>query len=220
MCSSLREALAPAVYDVMTVDRLIVTERSTLADMAKTSGDPQAREKLEGSGAMNMMRTRLSAAVVATARNLGAVDALLKERTADSAANADDRRALADVQTALRRVAKEQNEALNTVAGYLETELQGQMRTEYDSQLLEAVGPVGGSAKLQPPLTGSGLQMNEPIPVFDRRTLLTNDTAFGRTVYDELSRSLARHQQMIAKSESAVSPSIVKLAAKCGGTKP
>jgi hypothetical protein len=217
ICSSLRQVIAPAVYDLMAVDRILVSERVTLADMGKQSRDPQAGDKIEGSAAMNLMRTRLSADIKATARNLMTVEALLKQREADAAATDEDRRTIDGIRDSLRHIAAQQNEALNLVSGYVETELQGQMRTEFDSQLLQAVSPVGGSAKLQAPLTGAGLQMNEPIAVYDRRKLLTAGAGTGRTVYDDLSRTLSLREQAVATMETALTPSIVKIAQRCGG---
>jgi hypothetical protein len=112
-CRALRDAIAPAVLDLMRDDELIGASRSTYRKMAhqsETGGD--------------LGRVGLGRAVTLMARNLGELRTLLDDPKRFP--RSDDPR-LQEIRTRLRETADRQEAALNVINGVLETDLMAKM---------------------------------------------------------------------------------------------
>lgn len=151
------------------------------------------------------------------AHDLAVVQRIVDDPKRFAAGSSDDRERARALEKQLKVVAERQAGALDLLNGMLETELEGQMRTEYDSKLAAAVGNVGSKAGgFGHPLAGSGLQMKEPIPILDRRALLTGSTLPGHTASDVVAAAVGEHQAAIARSEKTLTPLVVAAARECG----
>ena len=218
LCTIVRQSIAPALIAVMRVDAGIVASRKALTDLARLTGDPQANLKLEGNKAMDMQRVHIGALVRAMSEDLGFVKQALAQTHSSTTSSKDDQLAQ-DVRAQLLAVAARQQEALNDFGGLMETEAQGQMRTDYDSQLGPRLPTADHNSPPMPsPLSGSGLQLRDPVPVFDTRRLLTESTTLGHTLYDELVHDVTMRQTAIANAEIVATPTIKRAAIACGST--
>jgi len=216
LCTAVRQSIAPAVMALMRVDGGLVTARKTLHDLAQNAGDPQATMKYEGNTSNDMQRMRLAALARAMSRDLELVKVSLAGLPQRPAAGSDDRD-VEQLRARLAAVAARQQDAVNAVGGLVETELEGQMRTEFDSRL----GPELPNGDQNPPplppaMVGSGLQMKDPLPVFDKRRQLAYGNALGHTLYDQVSNDVGRLQTSIATEERAVTPALETAAHTCG----
>ena len=117
LCKTVREVVAPAVRDLMNVDRLLAQSRTVYAEMADHS---RLRQNLD--------RVSLGKIVVGMARDLSAVQTLVDDpkRFPKSATTEEDRLAL-QLRQELRTVAERDSRALDIVNGVLETDLMAQM---------------------------------------------------------------------------------------------
>lgn len=215
-CTTVRDSVAPALFGLMRVDERIRTSRATLLGVAARPQDAAAARQPESNPDADLARLRLSDDVLKMARDLAVVQRIVDDPKRFSGGSRDEQRAQA-LRTQLKAAAERQAAALDLLDGMLETELEGQMRTEFDTKLAAAVGKPGSkAAAFGSPLAGSGLQLKEPIPVLDRRALLAGSTIPGHTSYDAVAAAVGEHQAAIARLEQTVTPLVVAAAHECG----
>ena len=218
-CTSVRESVAPALFGLMRLDDQIAASRATLLRVAGRPQDAAAARQPESNHDADLARVRLSAAALRMARDLAVVQRVLDDPRRFPAGTSDDQQRAQALRRRLEAVAARQAEALDLINGIVETELEGQMRTEFDTKLGAAVGKPGSTGGgFGAPLAGSGLQMKEPIPLLDRRALLTGSALPGHTSYDAVAAAVGDHQAVIAKAEDVLSPLVVAAARECGAS--
>jgi hypothetical protein len=215
LCTAVRQNIAPAVAGLMRVDARILAARKTLGELAHLTGDPQANLKLEGDKAKDLQRMRLAVLARGIAQDLSLVKGALATIPTPSPTTSADDRLTGDLRAQLTLVASRQQDALNDVNGLVETELQGQMRTEFDSHIGPQLPNGDRNPPLPPPLVGSGLQMKDPVAVFDQRRQLSYDTVLGHTLYDHVAKVIVGRETVIASAERAVAPTIERAAHAC-----
>jgi hypothetical protein len=218
LCTLVRTVVAPAVLGLMKTDELIGAGHTVLTGMGHQVDDPQAKFKPEGDRRADMSRVRLGQLIHGMATNLTTVRKFLDTMSATSV-GAPDQQLSQDLRAQLQSVAKRQSDALDLLNGLRETELEGQMRTEYDKNLEASSGPTGSKTKvIPPPLQGSGLQLGSLPGAVDARVMATSSTVAGHTVYDQVARSLQAQQTDIARLERTLSPSVIAAARECSAT--
>ena len=215
-CTMLGRRVAPALVGLMKTDEAISAGHRAFAKMSEDTVIGSANH-------LDLDRRYLSQVVTIASHNLIVVRKLLSDPTyfPPQAKTSDDREA-AELKAKLEAVAKQQNEAVNLLAGAVETDLMGQMQSQQDTNMAGALQ--NGNASPMPTIDPSqfmsvaGLPADEPNSQFSQKAL-SSGTTRKQTVYDALAQGLELEQKRITVVEKVASDAVVAAVPLCTSPK-
>lgn len=222
-CAMLGKQIAPALQGLMKTDESISAGHRTFT---KLSEDALSHSH----GRLALDRSNLGQVVSIAAQNLELVQRLLNPTNFPAEPATDEDKSALELRTLLQAVATQQNAALNILSGTLETDLMGQMQSEFDTNMRSAIGKPGGTSTPGPgtnspgPVDESqyvgvaGLPDNGPNSQFSTKNLASGTTA-RRTIYDSLAFEVEVQQRRIAISENAATRAVIQAVPLCTAPK-
>lgn len=222
-CTLLSKQIAPALLGLMKTDENISAGHRAFAKMSE---DALSRS----TGHLMLDRSYLGQVVSAAAHNLELVQRMLNPKYFPAEPTTDEDKSALELKTLLQAVANQQNTALNILSGTLETDLMGQMQSEFDTNMRSAIGKPGGTNTPAPGTSSpgpvdpsqyvgvAGLPDNGPNSQFSTKNLASG-TSVRRTIYDSLAFELEVQQRRIAVIEGAATRAVVQAVPLCTAPK-
>jgi len=213
-CTMLGRRIAPALVGLMRTDEAIGAGHRVFSKMSEDTiiGSPNH---------LDLDRRYLSQVVTVASHNLIVVRKLLSDPTYFPAQlKTDDDREAAELKAKLEAVVAQQNEAVNLLAGTLETDLMGQMQSQHDQNMVST--NQNGNASPLPTtdpsqfMSVAGLPTNEPNAQFSQKAL-SSGTTRKQTIYDNLATGLELEQRRISVVEKVASAAVVAAVPLCTG---
>ncbi len=213
-CTMLGRRVAPALVGLMRTDEAIGAGHRVFSKMSEDTVIGSANH-------LDLDRRYLSQVVTVASHNLIVVRKLLSDPTYfPPQLKTDDDREAAELKAKLEAVATQQNEAVNLLAGTLETDLMGQMQSQHDTNMSSTIQ--NGNASPQPTtdpsqfMSVAGLPTNEPNSQYSQKALASGTTR-KQTIYDNLATGLELEQRRIAVVEKVASAAVVAAVPLCTG---
>jgi hypothetical protein len=208
VCTTLREQVGPAIRNVLTVDQVIALGRPILQRYAHDVYVLGAN----ASGEMDLMR--LENTIGPLAHSLLAAQALLNPRQFPKQAQTDDERLLLESRDRLEAITKEQQNALNSINGMLETSQLGELQRT-DAGYNDFATP-----ELRKPKTGSGSVDTLDAGIAHSRgeqidLNFSGETGLGYNPAKAIVADVTAAQTRIALRETDAAASIMALARSC-----
>jgi hypothetical protein len=215
----LSKRIAPALLGLIKTDQAIGAGHRGFAKMSDDL-------TMGSTNHLDMDRRYLGQVVTVATHNLQIVKKLLSDPQYFPAQPKTDQDRSADaLKTKLLAVVAQQDDAVNLINGAVETDLMGQMQSQHDTQMVNALGnPTAGASPI--PTIGpdqymsvAGLPNNDPNSQYSQKAMNSSST-LKHTVYDALNQGLEVQQRRIASSEYVANAAVVAAVPLCTSASP
>jgi hypothetical protein len=222
LCGHLKKVVAPAIDNLRKNDQLIAKSKPLLGDFAKHHrlNDSQPAQDLDVA--------RLESLVGPLVKNIEQTEKLLSDESVFPADPQDEsQQNVADMRVELLRVLAQQNDALNFISGFVDTQQLASIQSAGSEELAkinQGTSPSNNSKNdplINPtptpdPILNAGLQMNsnDPTRANDPRYKLS-PTYFGSDALSALPDYVTEIQNGLNAQEAVAARAVIKVASSC-----